>query len=53
MALRRSIPVSELRESRKDRGIDDSRYATTYQGSRGGWFKSSKPEPKNRKGGQN
>lgn len=38
MALRKSISLSELRESREARGIDDSRYATTYDPSRGGWY---------------
>lgn len=46
MAFRKTIPMSELRESREQRGIDDSRHATDYQSSRGGWYPSNKPEPK-------
>lgn len=42
MAFRKSISQSELRQSRKERGIDDSRYATVYQPARGGWYASSK-----------
>lgn len=53
MALRKSIPLSELREQRA--GRDDSEHETTYQASRGGWHRpTDKPvpgTPKPRKGG--
>ncbi|MFE3776120.1 hypothetical protein [Streptomyces sp. NPDC059122] len=54
MALRKSIPLSELREQRAGRD-DDSEHETTYQASRGGWHRpTDKPvpgTPKNRRGG--
>ncbi|MDT0381415.1 hypothetical protein RM572_21895 [Streptomyces sp. DSM 42041] len=46
MPFRRTMSTSELREKQKASGGDNERHATTYQPSRGGWFKSSKPEPK-------
>lgn len=50
--LRKSISLSELRESRKERGIDDSKYETTYQASRGGWYPDNKPQPADKNNGK-
>ncbi|MFI5526893.1 hypothetical protein [Streptomyces platensis] len=50
MPLRKSIPLAELRDKRQ--GQDDE-HATTYQASRGGWFRApAKPVPGTPKGGQ-
>lgn len=44
MALRKSIPLSELREKRA--GQDDEQHGRDYQGSRGGWVeRDERPVP--------
>ncbi|MGW2672524.1 hypothetical protein ACWC5F_31315 [Streptomyces sp. NPDC001272] len=44
MAFRRTISQDELRQGQTDE--DRERHATTYQASRGGWFKAEpKPVP--------
>ncbi|MCR8574693.1 hypothetical protein [Streptomyces sp. Isolate_219] len=44
MALRKVIPVSELREKRT--GQDDEQHGRDYQASRGGWVeREAKPVP--------
>lgn len=45
--------MKEMRDDREQRGIDDSKHATDYRASRGGWYPPKNGEPGSKKGRRN
>lgn len=45
--------MKELRADRERRGIDDSKHATDYRASRGGWYPPKDGEPGSKNGRRN